>query len=103
MLIEYIDEALRRAHYEIIDDKERYYGKIQELKGVWATGDTLQKCRENFKDVIEGWILLSLKKGLPVPKLLNYSAFSGLSLTSLTSLEILSQSSCLLSFPLSAL
>ena len=69
MLIEYIDEALRRAHYEIIDDKEPYYGEIQELRGVWTTGETLEKCRENLKDVIEGWILLSLKKGLPIPKL----------------------------------
>ncbi len=69
MLIEYIDEALRKAHYEIIDDKAPYYGEIHELKGVWATGETLEKCRENLKDVIEGWILLSLKKGLPIPKL----------------------------------
>ena len=69
MLIEYIDEALRRSHYEIIDDREPYYGEIHELKGVWATGETLEKCRENLKDVIEGWILLSLKKGLPIPKL----------------------------------
>ena len=69
MLIEYIEGALKRAHYEIIDDKEPYYGEIQALEGVWATGETLEKCRENLKDVIEGWILLSLKKGLPIPKL----------------------------------
>ena len=38
-------------------------------KGVWATGKTLEECRENLKDVIEGWILISLKKDMPVPKL----------------------------------
>ena len=70
MLIEYIDEALRRAHYEIIDDKEPYYGEIQELTGVWATGKTLEECRENLKYVVEGWILVSLKKELPIPKLI---------------------------------
>jgi len=43
--------------------------KIKEVEGVWATGKILEQCRENFKDVIEGWILLSLKKGLPIPKL----------------------------------
>ena len=69
MLIEYIEEALKRARYEIIEDEDPYYGEIKELKGVWATGKTLEQCRENLKDVIEGWILLSLKKGLPVPKL----------------------------------
>jgi len=71
MLIEYIEEALRRARYEIIDDEDPYYGEIEELKGVWATGETLEQCRENLKDVTEGWILLSIKKGLPIPKLGN--------------------------------
>ncbi len=69
MLTEYIEEALGRARYEIIEGEEPYYGEIKELKGVWATGETLEECRSNLKDVIEGWILLSIKKGLPIPKL----------------------------------
>lgn len=32
MLIEYINEALRRANYEIIDDENPYYGEVKELK-----------------------------------------------------------------------
>jgi predicted RNase H-like HicB family nuclease len=67
MLIEYIQEALRRARYELIEDEEPYYGEIPDLKGVWATGKTLEECRENLKDVVEGWILVSLKKELPIP------------------------------------
>ena len=69
MLIEYVEEALRRAHYEIIEDEEPYYGEVPELKGVWASGKTLEDCRENLKDVIEGWILISLKKNITVPPL----------------------------------
>jgi predicted RNase H-like HicB family nuclease len=69
MLTEYIEEALRRARYELIDDEEPYYGEVAELKGVWASGKTLEECRENLKEVIEGWILISLKKDLPVPSL----------------------------------
>ncbi|MBE0431061.1 MAG: type II toxin-antitoxin system HicB family antitoxin [Dehalococcoidia bacterium] len=69
MIVEYIDEALKRARYEIIDDEEPYYGEVRELRGVWATGKTLEECRGNLKDVIEGWILLSTRKGLAVPKL----------------------------------
>ena len=69
MVIEYIEEALKRARYEIIDDEEPYYGEVKELKGVWATGKTLEECRNDLKDVIEGWILVSIKKGLPIPKL----------------------------------
>ena len=69
MILEYVEEALKRAHYEIIDDEEPYYGEISELKGIWATGKTLEECRNNLRDVIEGWILLSIKRGLPIPKL----------------------------------
>ena len=72
MLTEYIGEALKRARYEIIHDDEPYYGEVKELKGVWATGKTLEECRNNIKNVIEGWLLLSIKKGLPIPKLGNF-------------------------------
>jgi len=67
MLMEYIEEALKKAHYEIIDDEEPYYGEVKELKGVWATGKTLEECRNNLKEVIEGWIIVSIKKGLQIP------------------------------------
>jgi predicted RNase H-like HicB family nuclease len=71
MLTEYIDEALKRARYEIIEDDERSYGEVEELKGVWASGKTLEECRSKLKEVIEGWILLSIKKGFPIPTLGN--------------------------------
>ena len=69
MLTEYIEEALRRARYEMIKDEEPYYGEVEDLQGVWATGKTLEECRSNLKEVIEGWILLSIKRGLPIPAL----------------------------------
>ena len=69
MLIEYIEEALKRARYEIIDDEEPYYGAIAELQGVWATGKSLEECRNTLKEAMEGWIIVSIKKGLPIPKL----------------------------------
>ena len=69
MLIEYIEEALKRARYEIIDDEEPYYGEVAELQGVWATGKSLEECRNSLKEVIKGWIIVSIKKGLPIPKL----------------------------------
>jgi predicted RNase H-like HicB family nuclease len=69
MITEYVEEALKRAKYEIINDEEPYYGEIEKLKGIWSTGETLEKGRSNLKDAIEGWILLSIKKGIPIPKL----------------------------------
>lgn len=67
MLVEYIQAALERAKYEIINDDEPYYGEIPELRGVWATGKTLEECRKKLSEVIEGWIIVRLKRGLHIP------------------------------------
>ncbi|MBI2304098.1 MAG: type II toxin-antitoxin system HicB family antitoxin [Chloroflexi bacterium] len=67
MLTEYIAAALSRAKYEIIDDEEPYYGEVPELDGVWATGKTLEECRHNLAEVIDGWLVVRLKRGLPIP------------------------------------
>ena len=56
MLLEYIQTALESAKYEIIDDKEPYYGEIPALAGVWATGKTLEGCRRNLAEAVEDWI-----------------------------------------------
>jgi predicted RNase H-like HicB family nuclease len=70
MIVEYIQEALKRAKYEIIDDKEDpYYGEVPEFKGVWAQGKTLEECRQNLAEVIDGWIFVRLKKRLEIPPL----------------------------------
>ena len=69
MLTEYIDEALRRARYELIEDKETLcYGEVADLPGVWACGETLESCRRELKEVIEGWILVSVKRSLDIPR-----------------------------------
>jgi len=73
MLIEYIQSALERAKYEIINDEGPYYGEIPELKGVWATGTTLEECRKKLAEVIEGWIIIRLKRGLPIPSIGGYN------------------------------
>ncbi len=72
MIVEYIEAALARANYEIIRDEEPYYGEVPDLKGVWATGKTLEECRKKLAEVIEGWIIIRLKKGLPIPPLGKY-------------------------------
>ena len=53
MLSEYIEAAMERAIYEIIDDPEPYYGEVPELMGVWAIGKTLEECRRELKEVVE--------------------------------------------------
>ena len=72
MIIEYIETALSKAKYEIIEDEEPYYGEVPELKGVWATGKTLEECRKNLAEVIDGWIIVRLKKRLSIPPIGEY-------------------------------
>jgi len=67
MLSEYLKEALERAKYEIIEDREPYYGEIAETPGVWSTGKTLEECRRNLASALEDWLLFSIAKGLPIP------------------------------------
>lgn len=68
MIIEYIHAALARAKYEIIDDDEPFYGEIEDLPGVWATGKTLEDCRQNLVDVLDEWIIIHLRRDLPIPR-----------------------------------
>lgn len=67
MIIEYLQAALKKAKYEMIEDEAPFYGEVPGLEGVWATGKTLEDCRKNLAEVIEGWIIIRLRRGLPIP------------------------------------
>lgn len=69
MIQTYIDAAMRHAHYEIIQDDEPYYGEIVELQGVWASGRTLEECRQNLLEALDGWLLFRISRGMEIPTL----------------------------------
>ena len=73
MLTEYIEAAMSKAKYEIIEDEEPYYGEVPELEGVWATGKTLEECRKNLVEVIDGWLIVRLRGGLHIPPIGAYN------------------------------
>ncbi len=66
MLTEYIYKKLKQAQYKILDDKS-YFGEIPGLQGVWASGKTLEECREVLREVLEEWLILKLKDGDKIP------------------------------------
>jgi len=68
MLTEYIQIAMRRARYEILDDKT-FYGEIPGFQGVYANAETLEDCREELRQVLEEWIVLGLRLGHTLPVL----------------------------------
>jgi predicted RNase H-like HicB family nuclease len=66
MLRDYIDSAMREAHYEILEDGT-YYGEIPSCPGVFASESSLEKCREILEEVLEGWVILGLRMGHELP------------------------------------
>ncbi len=66
MIGQYIKAAMKQARYEILEDGS-FYGEIAALKGVWANADTLEETRGELEEVLEGWIVLSLSRNLPIP------------------------------------
>lgn len=67
MLTGYIQAAMRRAHYEMVEEGKPYFGTIPGCEGVWAAGTTLEECREELQSVLEDWIVLGLRLGHSMP------------------------------------
>jgi predicted RNase H-like HicB family nuclease len=67
MLTAYIQAAMKREHYEILDDNEGYYGEIPGFQGVWANAATLEECRQELQETLEGWILFGVRLGHTLP------------------------------------
>ena len=57
MLTEYIEAAMKKAKYKILEDAT-YFGEIPDFSGVWADESTLEDCRRVLREVLEDWLLL---------------------------------------------
>jgi len=66
MLHQYTQSAMDQATYQIMDDG-RYYGEIPPIPGVWSEADSLESCRLELIEVLDEWVILSLKRGDPLP------------------------------------
>jgi predicted RNase H-like HicB family nuclease len=67
MLTEYIEAAMRKAKYELLNKEEGFFGRIPPCRGVWANADTLEECRDELRSILEGWILLGIRLGHKLP------------------------------------
>ena len=52
MIISYVEEALRRAEYNRLED-ESFVAEVTDLPGVIAIGLTYEQCRTNLAEVVE--------------------------------------------------
>jgi predicted RNase H-like HicB family nuclease len=68
MISQYVASALDRAQYRLVDPGT-YAVTVRGLKGVVATGATLEACRRELTEVVEEWILIRVARGLAIPPL----------------------------------
>ncbi len=69
MLFEYLNAAMTKAHYELIEDEKPYFGEIPGLDGVWASASTLEDCRQELVSALEDWLLFSIAQHLEIPEM----------------------------------
>jgi predicted RNase H-like HicB family nuclease len=68
MFAEYIQAALKHAEYVVLEDGT-YMATVDSLQGVIAIGDTIEECRQDMIEVIEGWVALRLRMGDAIPSI----------------------------------
>lgn len=68
MVSKYVKAAMGKARYETLPDST-FYGEIVGFDGVYANADTLEECRDELEEVLEGWILLRVSLHYPLPVL----------------------------------
>ena len=67
MFAEYLQAAMRHASYKQYGDGT-YFGSIASFPGVWANAPTLEACREELLEVLEGWVLLGIANHEDLPE-----------------------------------
>ncbi len=68
MLTAFINAAMSRARYKLIDDRT-YFGEIPGLQGVWASAKKLEACRQELPEVLEDWLIVKLRDGDDIPRI----------------------------------
>ena len=66
MFSEYIQAALKLAEYDTLENGS-YVATVEGLQGVIAIGDSIEECRRDLAEVIEGWIALRMRFGAKIP------------------------------------
>ncbi len=68
MFSEYVTKAMEHAVYELLEDGT-YYGEVPELEYTWANAKTLEACRTKLREIVEGWLMISIAHHDPIPAL----------------------------------
>ncbi len=67
LIVEHIEAALGHARFETIPDDGPMFGTIPEFPGVWANAQSVEECRDELAEVLEGWLLLGVANHSRLP------------------------------------
>ncbi len=59
---------MEKAEYKKLDNGT-WFAEIPGFEGVWANGNTVEKCRTELLEVLEEWLILKLRDKDPIPKI----------------------------------
>lgn len=68
MLADYIAKAVEKAGYEKMENGH-FFATIPGFKGLWAEGKTVEAARRELIETLGDWVLISFRRGYPVPVL----------------------------------
>jgi predicted RNase H-like HicB family nuclease len=68
MLFEYIQKALEKAQYKVLDDGT-WFASIPGFEGVWANAKTVEECRHELLEVLEEWLVLKIRDRDSIPEI----------------------------------
>ena len=68
MLLQYIQKALTKAQYKLLDDGTRF-AEVPGFEGVWANATTVEGCRQDLMEVMEEWLILKIGDRDPIPQI----------------------------------
>ena len=63
----YIEKLLKKADYEYDKETKSWCASIDELPGVYAQASTIEKVRQELAEIIEDYIIESLKENQKLP------------------------------------
>jgi predicted RNase H-like HicB family nuclease len=59
MFSEYVEKAVAQAKYTQLEDGT-FFAEIAGFDGVRGNGTSIQECRADLQDALEGWLILGL-------------------------------------------
>ncbi len=61
MLTDYINAAMRKARYKLLEGDEGVFGEIPGFSGLWANESRIDDCRESLRQSLEAWLMVKLR------------------------------------------